>query len=518
MTEVSRGVRRVDARQLLRILGPALAYPIAGIDPLMLNLNLSSVSSGLGVPAGSLGLLAGASTLVVAATVLAVGNLGDRLGLKRVLVYGLVANIGVAVVSALAPNYPTLLVLRFLDGLTLAALLGVALALVSASVPRETRSTAIGIVMAIYTLIYGLTPLLAGAVVETFGWRALFLVTTPFAIAALILTLRYVSEPQHHLSVGFDALGVGLFGLALLGLVAGIGAAPAGFGHPACWIPLVVSALAIVLLVQHERRVAQPALDLRLFGHRAFLVAVLATIVVNVFSAGLGTIIGQLGSYVLGLSAASIGLLYLPGTVLVAVASVIAGRAVATRTARPVLVLGLLIVGTSGLVMAATASPVMGIAALVLSTWLSNLGGFVTGTAAADTILGEAPAGRTGSVAAVQPAFAMAGYALGPTIVVMLLEVFFRGQWSSDAATHGLPTQAAQSAVSNVVGAVTGSPGVHGYNPDLVAMADGMTLGVDYTDSVRLTMVVLSLLPLAVAVFAYFFAPRRRESSQREAG
>lgn len=89
--------------------------------------------------------------------------------------YGLVANIGVAVVSALAPNYPTLLVLRFLDGLTLAALLGVALALVSASVPRETRSTAIGIVMAIYTLIYGLTPLLAGAVVETFGWRALFL-------------------------------------------------------------------------------------------------------------------------------------------------------------------------------------------------------------------------------------------------------------------------------------------------------------------------------------------------------
>jgi MFS family permease len=137
-------------------------------------------------------------------------------------------------------------------------------------------------------------------------------------------------------------------------------------------------------------------------------------------------VIGQLGSYVLGLSAQQIGLLYLPGTALVAAASVWAGRVVADRTARPVLILGLLVVTISGLVLAATASPVMGLAALVLSTWLSNLGGFITGTAAADTVLGFAAPGRTGSVAAIQPAFAMTGYAIGPPLVIFLLDTFFR--------------------------------------------------------------------------------------------
>ncbi|MEI8082478.1 MAG: MFS transporter [Actinomycetes bacterium] len=509
MARAGTGERRLSSHVLLTILGPAVAYPIAGIDPLMLNLNLSAVSEGLAVPAGSLGLLAGASTLVVAATVLAVGNLGDRFGLKRILVFGLIGNIVVAIGSALAPNYPALLAMRFLDGLTLAALLGVSLALVSASVPKDLRSTAIGIVMAVYTLMYGIAPLLGGYVVGAFGWRSLFLVTTPFAIVALALTTRFVREPPRHPAARFDAPGVALFGLALLGLVAGIGAAPNGFGQPRVWIPLAASALAILLLLVHERSTPQPALNLRLFSHRAFLVAVLATVATNVFSSGLGTVIGQLGSYVLGMSAQSIGLIYLPGTLLVALASVLAGRAVAKRTARPVLILGLLIVGMSGVVMAVTASPIMGVAVLVLATWLSNLGGFITGTAAADTILGDAPEGNTGSVAAIQPAFAMTGYALGPTLVILLLDVFFQHEWMADAASKGLPTQQAQDAVTAVTGAVTSSPGMVGYSPNLFALADGLSLGIDYTNGVRLAMLILALAPIGVAVAAAFLIPRR---------
>lgn len=500
--------RRIDRRVLLTILGPALAYPIAGIDPLLLNLNLAAVGQGLGVPTGGLGLLAGASTLVVAASVLAVGNLGDRFGLKRVLVVGLSANVLVGLGSAAAPSYPALVVMRLLDGLSLAALLGVSLALVVASVPSPVRARAIGVVMAIYTVMYGVAPLLGGWVVAAFGWRALFLVTVPFAAIALLLTWRFVEAPARGPSVPFDAAGVGLFGLALLGLVTGIAAAPDGLTHVGCWLPLAVSALAIAALIGHERRAEHPALDLRLFGHRAFLVAVLAIVAANVFAAGLGAVLGQLGGYVLHLSSQSIGLLYLPGTVLVAAASVLAGRTVARRTARPVLVVGLLTITLSAVVMAATASPMMGVAVLACATWLSNLGGFVTGTAAADAILGRAPEGKTGAVAAVQPAFAMTGYALGPTIVILLLDVLFEQRWLADAATEGLPSEQAQAAVGAVTTAVTSSPGVASYDT-LVAMAQGLSIGADYTDGVRLAMLVLAIPVLAVAALAFFWLPRR---------
>lgn len=158
-------------------------------------------------------------------------------------------------------------------------------------------------------------------------------------------------------------LGVGLFGVTLLGLVMGLGSMPAGLTQPATWVPLLIAAVALVALIRHSEHTEAPALDIRLFGHHTFLLAVLATLAINVFASGLGTVVGQLGSYVLTLTSQTIGFLYLPGTLLVALASVIAGRMVAAHSARPVLVTGLCIVSASGVVLAASASPLMATAA-----------------------------------------------------------------------------------------------------------------------------------------------------------
>lgn len=78
----------------------------------LLTLNLSQVSQSLDVPASQLGFLASAATLVAAAAVLAVGILGNIYGLKRLLVYGLLANIVFQLLAALSPNYPFLAVMR----------------------------------------------------------------------------------------------------------------------------------------------------------------------------------------------------------------------------------------------------------------------------------------------------------------------------------------------------------------------------------------------------------------------
>src|SRR5512145_2020477 len=90
---------RLSGSMLLTVVGPALAYAISQIDPLLFSLNLATISNEFDVPANRMGFLGGAATLVVAALVLAVGNLGDRYGLKRLLVYGLVAS---AVVNGLS--------------------------------------------------------------------------------------------------------------------------------------------------------------------------------------------------------------------------------------------------------------------------------------------------------------------------------------------------------------------------------------------------------------------------------
>ena len=256
-------------------------------------------------------------------------------------------------------------------------------------------------------------------------------------------------------------------------------------------------------------------MNTKLFARRGFLIAILATVAINIFAAALGTIVGELGSYVLTLSAQTIGLLYLPGTLLVALASVIAGRMVAAHTAQPVIITGLVIVSASGMVLAATASPVMATAVLVAAIWLDNLGGFITSTAAADAILSRATPGSTGSVAAVQPAFSMAGYALGPTLVILLLEVFYRRAWMADAAALGLSPAQAQQDVAAVTHAVTSSPGPTGFSPALAQLAQGLSLGVDYTSGIRITMAIVALIPLLVVLTALIWRPRSKADSSQ---
>ncbi|MGW3092102.1 MFS transporter [Streptomyces sp. NPDC001102] len=501
-----------EPRSIVAILpiisGLALAFTITAVDPLVLSLNMPQVSRALHVPPDAVGFLGGAATLVVAAAVLAVGSLGDAFGLRRLLMMGLVGDIAVNLLSAVSPGYTFLLVMRLLDGLALAAILGVSMALLKVSVPPERRPAAIGVFMAIDMVLCGVAPAIGGWVVEAVGWRWLFLLAPLLSLIALGLTARYVTEPPVRKRRGVDAVGVSLVGVALMTLVHGVAEAENGISHPQAWAPLVISAVALMLFVLHERRTPEPVLDLSLFRRGPFAVAALTSLTINFLVAGFSFTLGQFGSVILALPPQTIGLLFLPGTLAIAVAVVLAGRLVGKYTPRPVLVTGLLVMVAGGLLMAATATPTMALWVVVLATWLTNLGSLVASSAVAETILSHAPPGKSGAVASVQPAFGMTGYALGPAVYLLLLNVFFQRQWLDDADARGMSVSEADQAVDATRSAMAHSPGTAGYDPNLLRQS-GLDLGLDFTNGLRLTMIVVSLLPLALAAAAYLLMPRR---------
>ncbi|WP_220040817.1 MFS transporter [Streptomyces sp. NTH33] len=183
---------RTGAATLPVVLGLALAFTV--VDPLVLSLNLPQVSRTLHVPPQVVGLLGGAATLVMAASVLAAGRLGDAVGLKRLLMLGLVVVTVVDLLSMLSPGYGFLLAMRFLDGLGMTALLGVPLALLKVSVAPERRPVAIGVLMAVDVVLCGVIPAFTGWAVEVVGWRFLFLIAPLLCLVSLWLTARYVPE------------------------------------------------------------------------------------------------------------------------------------------------------------------------------------------------------------------------------------------------------------------------------------------------------------------------------------
>ncbi|MEU0113771.1 MFS transporter [Streptomyces bobili] len=267
-----------------------------------------------------------------------------------------------------------------------------------------------------------------------------------------------------------------------------------------------------MLFVLRERRAREPVLDLSLFRSGPFAVAALASLTLNFLVAGLSFALGQFGSVILSLSPRTIGLLFLPGTLAIAGAVILAGRLIGKYTPRPVLIIGLLVMVAGGLLMAATASPTMALWIVVLAIWLTNLGSLVTSSAVAETILSHAPPEKSGAVAAVQPAFGMTGYALGPAVYLLLLNLFFQRQWLDDADARGLSVTEANEAVDAARSAMAHSPGTAGYDPNLLRQS-GLDLGLDFTNGLRLTLLVVSLLPLALAVAAYLLMPRRTRTA-----
>jgi DHA2 family multidrug resistance protein-like MFS transporter len=483
------------------VLATSIPFVVEAVDPTLLSLNMTTIQRDLGIPSDLVGFTGSVATLVMAAAVLGMGNLGDLYGHKRLLIYGLIGNIVFEVITAFSPNYQFFIVMRVLDGLALTALLGLSLALLTAAVPDAIRPAALGLFLAVYAIFAGITPLISGLVVDNFGWRSSFLICPVLSIIGLILIAWFVADPSaHNPDRKLDVGGIVLFGLCLLGLVYGIGQIQNGLTDPGTWIPLAIGVLALLAFVAWERRQREPALDLALFLVPAFAVAILADATFNFYNGGFGVLLGQFGTAVLGLSEAAIGVIILPSALFGALGSLLAGYLVPKYTNRLIMIAGLFILAAGSIAMS-FASPTMPVWVLALVYVLVACGCSTTQTTTADIILGAAPPDRVGAVSAMKPAAGMTGYTLGPTIFILLLNVFFSRTWFSDTASRGLTDQQAQNALDMVTQVAASSPIVVPYNPYLVQQTVEVARA-DYSTAVMITMLIITVVPLVVAALA----------------
>ncbi len=370
--------------------------------------------------------------------------------------------------------------------------------------------------MAVYGIFFGITPLISGLVVGNFGWRASFLICPVISIIGLVLIARFVDDPStHNPNRKLDVGGILLFGICLLGLVYNIGQLQYGLTDPGTWIPLTVGIVALIAFMRWEQRQREPALDLALFLVPTFVVALLADAVLNFYAGGFGVLLGQFGTGVLGLSEAAIGLIMIPGALFGALGSILAGRLIPKYTNRLVTIVGLLILAASSVAMS-FASPIMPVWVLTLVYVLLACGNSSTQTSSADIILGGAPPDRVGAVSSMNPTAGMTGYTLGPTIFILLLNVFFSRAWLGSAEARGLTDQQAQHALDVVIQVAASSPIVVPYDPYLVQQAVGVARE-DYSTGVMITMLIATVVPLVVAALAYFLIPRRPEQTPQAA-
>ncbi|MGA9583420.1 MAG: MFS transporter, partial [Allosphingosinicella sp.] len=173
-----------------------LASSLAFVDGSVVNVALPAIGADLGAEASGLQWIVNAYLLPLSALLLLGGAAGDKFGRRRLFLLGIALFALASALCALAPNLPLLLAGRALQGVASAMLMPNSLALLGAAFGGEARGRAIGTWAAAGAIAGALGPLLGGWLVESVGWRSIFLINLPVAAGALWLGWRHVAESR----------------------------------------------------------------------------------------------------------------------------------------------------------------------------------------------------------------------------------------------------------------------------------------------------------------------------------
>ncbi|MEV7545273.1 MFS transporter [Streptomyces sp. NPDC089915] len=393
-------------RRRLALLASVGGAALVALDGTVLMVVQPALRRDLGAGVAEVQWTSTAYLLTVAAFLVLAGRLGDRYGHTRLLATGVLGFAAASAGIALAPGVGWVIGLRAVQGMFGALAQPATLALLRLAYPPELLGRPVAVRTAAIGVAAAAGPLLGGVLVAGFGWRSVFVLNVPaaLAVAALALAVRVPAPPPAG-PARLGAAGPALLALALAGLVHALAGVPAyGWAAPRTLLGLGAAAGLGALFVRGERRARQPLVPAEVARSRpvaasmALLLAVSAGMFGALFTA---TFLLQ---DVRGLGPLETGLRVLPLTALMVAGAPVAAAALRRYGARRTALAGtgLVVLGIAGLDTAG------GVAFGLLGAGFAAV--MVTATG---TVVGDAPPGFAGVVGGLKQTAMNVGPSLG---------------------------------------------------------------------------------------------------------
>ncbi len=265
-------------------------------------------------------------SLVLAALLVPMGAIGDRIGRRKLLLIG---STGFAVISALAAFTPSALLLvvaRALLGIFGAMLMPATLSIIrNVFADANERRIAIAVWATGFSAGAALGPIVGGFLLEHFYWGSVFLMALPILVPFLILAPMTVPESKDPNPSPVDPLSILLIMVGMTGITYGLTHTSEN-GFDAVAISTILGGLVFIVLfvlrqLNREKNDIQPMLDVRLFRNPVFTGAIAANMISMMVVVGFIYFASQHLQLVSGMAPMYAGMLLVPGTV----ATMIAG-------------------------------------------------------------------------------------------------------------------------------------------------------------------------------------------------
>jgi EmrB/QacA subfamily drug resistance transporter len=496
---------------------------IVVLDNSILNVAMKTIATpapvGLGATQSELEWAINSYTLVFAGLLFTAGLLGDRIGRKKTLLFGLTLFGAGSVLAAMSDSPGELIGYRAVMGFGGAFVMPATLAIIMNVFAREEQAKAIGIWAGSVGMAIAIGPVTGGILLEHFWWGSVFLVNVPIVIAGLVAMLILVPDSKDAKPGKADPLGVLLSVVGLVLLVYGIiKGGQLGDFTTAEVLWTVGGGLAVLsVFILHERRTDHPALHIGYFRKPAFSAAVIAVALVSFALMGVTFFMVFYTQSVRGYTPLETGLLLLP---LAAAQMIFAPRArlvVDRFGARVTCTTGMLVV----------AATMAGFLLLDIDTpiWVLEVLFFFQGAGMAHimppvtvAIMQTMPREKAGAGSAINNTFRQVGGALGVAVLGSLLSASYRGGIESELrAVPGLSDGARHAAGESIEATFAVAARVGPAGEGLVSPAKSA-----FIDAIHVTVIGASAVALLGALVVALWLPGRpsgtRDGAKRDTG
>jgi DHA2 family multidrug resistance protein-like MFS transporter len=437
-TEPPIAVPRAGRREWIGIAALALPCMLVVMDLSVLFLAVPSLTRDLRPSSTELLWITDVYGFLIAGALIVMGALGDRIGRRKVLLYGSAAFGAASVLASLSTSPLMLIAARGIQGVAGATLIPSTMALLFAMFPHESdRIKAMGLISAGFTGGAALGPILGGLLLDISSWHAVFLINVPAMLAVLVFVPRYVPEFSNPAAPRVDLPSAGLLLMAVLPTTYAIKRVARGSAGTIDAFLIAFGLASGIVFFARQRRVANPLIDLALFRIRVFSVSLTGLVVTSFVMFGTFFFVSQYFQLVLGLAPLKAALWGLPGIAMMTLGTTVLVPKLAGRyRPGPLMAAGAALTGL-GLALLTQVdgdTPPL-VAAIVLAVFQLGVAPLVT--LGNNLVIGSAPPQATGQASGTSQTFNELGGALGIAVLGSVGTALYRG--GLHTATAGLP-------------------------------------------------------------------------------
>lgn len=227
---------------------------------------------------------------------------------------------------AISSNFIMVLIARMLQAAGAGILMPMGQTIMLLTIPRQYRGVGMGMIGLVMGVAPAVGPVIAGLVIDAFGWHILFYAMVPLALLTILVAYFYLENLGECSHLTLDMPSVVLSTLGFGGLLYSFSAiGSAGFSTTVL-VTLLVGAVALILFVHRQLHLEEPLLKIHILTNRKFAISVILTMLVQA-ALIVGTVLNPIYIQTIrGYGASVSGFLMLPASIAMLIMSPISGR------------------------------------------------------------------------------------------------------------------------------------------------------------------------------------------------